>query len=133
VQGKFKIPQKKPQFLKGKPIFAFNYYVDDDKEYSFRCINNCKDFWTLFRNLKHMSTLTWDEIQKSRQFHAHEIDWNKKKLPRPIKKLEKNPEIGDLPLFQFKAFDESRIVGLFNYDCVFEIIMIDKTHRIFPA
>jgi len=131
-EGKYKIPKEKPQYLKKKPIFAFNYYADDDKDYSFRCINNCRDFWALFRNLKHMSALTWDEIKKSHQFHAHEINWNKKTLPKPIKKLEKNPEIGNLPLCQFKAFDESRIIGLFNYDCVFEIIMVDK-HKTYPS
>jgi len=56
----------------------------------------------------------------------------KKTLPKPIKKLEKNPEIGNLPLCQFKAFDENRIIGLFNYDCVFEIIMVDK-HKTYPS
>lgn len=132
-EGKYKILKEKPKYLKKKPVFAFNYYVDDDENHSFRCINDCKDFWTLFRNLKHMSSLTWDEIKKAHQFHAHEINWNKKTLPKPIKKLEKIPEIGNLPLCQFKAFDESRIVGLFNYDCVFEIIMIAKKHLIYPT
>ena len=79
-----------------------------------------------------MSTLSWLEIQQSHQFHGHEINWDKKMLPKPIKKLEKNPEISDLPLYQFKAFNESRIIGLFNYECVFEIVMVDKKHEAYP-
>ena len=80
-----------------------------------------------------MCSLTWGNIKQAHQFHAHEINWNIDTLPEVVKQLEKKPGIKDLSLFQFKAFDESRIVGLFNYDCVFEIIMIAKKHQIYPA
>ena len=126
--GKFNIQKPKPQYLETKPRFSFNYYVDQDKKWSFRCIIDSKQFHAFFRNLKHMSSLTWGEIKQARQFHAHEVSWSEKTIPAIVKKIEKKTEIQDLSLFQFKAFNECRIVGLFNYDCTFEIIYVDKTH-----
>ncbi len=117
-EGKFKIPKEKPKYHNEKPRFAFNYYVDQDKNWSFRYISDCKQFHAFFRNLKRMSSLTWGKIKDAHQFYAHEINWNKSTLPSIVKKLEKNPEIQDLSLFQSKAFDEYRIVGLFNYEII---------------
>ena len=81
-----------------------------------------------------MSSFTWGQIKGAHQFYAHEIPWGHMNLPECIKKLARTPEMTDLSLFQFKAFDEkSRIIGLINYNAVFEIICIDLNHKVYPS
>lgn len=132
-KSQYKFVSPKPSYRKKKPVFAFNYYLCDSKHCSFEPIKSTKSFYILFKKLKGMSSLTWQEISDSRQYHAHEVNWSEKNMPNDIKQLQNNNEIKDLSLFQFKAFDieETRIIGLFNYDCIFEIIGIDKDHGIY--
>lgn len=131
-ESQYKFVKPKPEYRKKKPVFAFNYYLCDSKNCSFEAIKTAKSFHILFRNLKGMSSLTWQKIIEAHQYHAHEVNWTKKNLPNDIKNLQNNDEIKDLSLFQFKAFDiETRVVGLFNYDCSFEIVGLDKYHGIY--
>lgn len=128
----FRFAKTKPRYRKKKPVFAFNYYLCDSKYCSFETIKTFKSFHVLFRNLRGMSSLTWQKIIEAHQYHAHEVNWNEKNLPNDIKDLQYNEEIKDLSLFQFKAFDSSsRVIGLFNYENVFEIFGIDKVHDIY--
>ncbi|MCL5771310.1 MAG: hypothetical protein M1479_03435 [Actinobacteria bacterium] len=132
-ESQYKFVKSKPAYREKKPVFAFNYYLCDSKNCSFESIKSIKSFHILFKNLKGMSSLTWQKIKDSHQYHAHEINWTKKDIPKDIKQLQYIDEIKDLSLFQFKAFDikETRILGLFNHDCIFEIVGLDKDHGIY--
>lgn len=129
----YKFVKSKPAYRKKKPTFAFNYYLCDSKECSLELIKSINSLYIFFRKLKGMSSLTWQKIIESYQYHAHEINWSEKNIPNDIKKLQNIEKIKDLSLFQFKAFDleDTRIIGLFNYDCVFEIIGVDRYHGIY--
>ena len=112
----FKFVKPKPVYRKKKPVFAFNYYLCDSKKCSFKTIQSTKSFHILFKNLKGMSSLMWQNIIDAHQYHAHEVNWTEENIPNDIKQLQYNEEIKDLSLFQFKAFDneKTRIIGLFN-------------------
>ena len=129
----YKFVNPKPAYRKNKPIFAFNYYLCDSKNCSFESIKSSKSFHILFKSLKGMSSLTWQKITEAHQYHAHEVNWSEENIPNDIKQLQYIEDIKDLSLFQFKAFDieESRIIGLFNYNCVFEVVGLDKDHGIY--
>lgn len=127
--GKFKIFPKKPAYLNKHPIFSFTHYIDSNKNWSFKCIKNCKEFWKLFENLKKMSSLTWGEIIQSSTFHGHEVSWQKDTLPNIVKNLPE--EIKNFSLFIFKIFKDCRIIGFFNVNSVFEILFVDRYHKIF--
>jgi len=129
----FKFVKPKPVYRKKKPVFAFNYYLCDSKKCSFKTIQSTKSFHILFKNLKGMSSLMWQNIIDAHQYHAHEVNWTEENIPNDIKQLQYNEEIKDLSLFQFKAFDneKTRIIGLFNNECIFEIIGLDKEHEIY--
>ncbi|HAJ33324.1 MAG TPA: hypothetical protein DCK79_08105 [Candidatus Atribacteria bacterium] len=128
---KYKFVKSKPAYRRKRPIFAFNYYLCDSKKCSFKTIQNTRSFYVLFKKLKGLSSLTWQEIIENKSYHAHDVNWNEEELPSDIKKLKYNKEIKDLPLFQFKAFDieEARILGLFNLDNIFEVIGLDRKHK----
>ena len=130
-KSQFKFVKPKPAYRKKKPVFAFNYYLCDSKKCSFKTIQSTKSFHILFKNLKGMSSLTWQQIISANQFHAHDVNWAEENIPNDIKQLQYNKKIKDLPLFQFKAFDieEARIIGLFNHDDTFEIIGLDREHK----
>ena len=132
-KSQFKFVKPKPAYRKKKPVFAFNYYLCDSKNCSFKTIQSPKSFHILFKNLKGMSSLIWQKIIDAHQYHAHEVNWTEENIPNDIKQLKYNEEIKDLSLFQFKAFDieKTRIIGLFNNDCIFEIIGLDKEHEIY--
>jgi len=116
-----------------KPILSFTHYFDSNKEWSFCCIRDSSSFHALFRNLFHMCQLTWREILYSHQFHAHPIQ-EFDRLPPCIRDHFKKKQIEELEPFQFKAFDEeSRIIGVFTYNAVFEIIGIIPQHKLYSS
>jgi hypothetical protein len=59
------------------PEFSFKHYAHNHKKYSCVCINDIKDFYEMFKRLKAISGLTWFEIKNNKQFHFHEIQWDK--------------------------------------------------------
>jgi len=129
----YKFVSPKPSYRKKYPIFAFNYYLCDSKECSFKNIPSTNHFCIFFNKLKSISSLTWQQIIDNKEFHAHEVSWSIKEIPKDIKKLRNNKKIENLSLFQFKGFSikEVRVIGLFSHDCVFEIIGLDKDHSIY--
>jgi len=132
-ESKYKFVKPKPAYRGKKPIFAFNYYLCNSKNCSFDSIKSARSFHILFKNLKGMSSLIWQKIIDAHQYHAHEINWTEKNIPEDIKQLQYNNEIKDFSLFQFKAFDieQTRIIGFFDYDCIFEIVGLDKDHIVY--
>lgn len=90
-----------------------------------------KEFALFFKNLKRMSKLTWGQIQQAHGFNAHPVPWKLETLPGGVRQL---PEaLKAYPLFQFKAFKECRIFGFFDNKCIFEVLFVDRDHRICPT
>ncbi len=93
-----------------------------------------RKFWKIFETLSGMCSLTWGKITGHHQYHGHDIGWTEKTLPKIVKKLEKNKNIRDYPLYQFKAYDDkSRILGFFNADCVYELVALDPKHGVYHS
>ena len=109
------------------PDFSFkNYQISEYfKEID---ISNKKEFFNFFNNIQRFSSKTWEEIKKNKkQFHFHEIEFDKgihSKLKIP----------NDIELIQFKlpSDKESRIVGYFDSDNIFNIVIYDYRHQIYP-
>ena len=130
VSNQYKILPPHIGYYKKFPAFSFKYYMDKDKDLSFLRITDCSNFHTMFSNFHKMSKLLWQEIKKAEQFHAHEI-LDESKIPGRIKSHLNKIGAEDLMPFQFKAFNEKRIVGFFNSEDVFEIVCCDFLHEIY--
>ncbi len=114
-----------------KPVFSFSYYFDENRDWSFRCVRDSTKFHDLFKNLMNMSKLTWGVIKVNKQFHAHEVD-DIDRLPACVHSHFKRMKLYELPPFQFKAFDESRVIGVFTNAAVFEVVCLDHNHSMYP-
>lgn len=112
------------------PIFSFAKFKKNTKYYTEEHCNLEKDTLLKFLNaVNDISQYTWGEIKRSpRQFHAHEIDENLSNIP------ELNDFDDEIPFFQFKLpnHDKGRFVGFFDSDGIFNIILYDRTHKIYP-
>lgn len=109
------------------PEFSFKYYESDHKKYSFRCITVLDDFYEMFERLKTLSSLKWKEIKFSGNYHFHDVEWSQSTELKGF-----NASIlKDFPALQFKLFQECRILGFFNQNNVFEIVWIDRHHKVF--
>lgn len=77
-----------------------------------------------------MSKLKWQQIKLAPKFHAHEIR-ETEKLPGCV--IDHLRKIGaeELTPFQFKAFEEKRIIGVFTSWAVFAIIGFDSQHVVY--
>jgi len=113
-----------------KPLFCFRYYDHKDKEFSVKCINKSNDFYLLFERLRSISNLTWGQICSGEQFHAHEITWTKTSRHLGFDRLKDISE--KYEPFQFKIFKECRIIGFFDYLAIFNIVWLDRNHKLFP-
>jgi hypothetical protein len=84
----------------------------------------------MFERLKTMSGLKWRAIRDSSQFHFHPIEWEETSEPNGFKHLP--PELKEFPPLQFKLFRECRVVGFFNQNNIFELVWIDRDHKVYP-
>ena len=86
----------------------------------------------MFERLKSMSALKWKDIRKGvKTFHFHPIDdWEDTSEPNGFKGFPL--EIRDFPTWQFKNFGECRFIGFFNADNIFELVWIDRYHKVYP-
>lgn len=122
-----------PGFYSRHPEFSFKHYEHEHAEYSAQCILNCGDFHVMFERLKAISQLEWKNIRQgdgARVFHFHPITWGETAEPHGFKKLPL--EMREFPPWQFKLFAECRAVGFFNEDNIFELIWLDREHKIYP-
>lgn len=109
------------------PEFSFKHYASDHKKYSFRCIKTLDDFYEMFKRLKALSNLKWKDIKLAGNYHFHEIEWVHSSEPHGFN----TSVLKDFPALQFKLFQECRILGFFNRGNVFEIVWIDRHHKIY--
>ncbi|MDR1236510.1 MAG: hypothetical protein LBJ96_05915 [Holosporaceae bacterium] len=123
-EGKFKCTPV--AYEKIKPIFSFKDFHKDTEYYNKEDSNSDRNSLLNFLNAaKDFCNLTWEEIKKNKQFHAHTVD---KTIPG-----FNLPE--DLVLFQFKLpnHDKGRFVGYFDNNCVFHILIYDRNHQIYSS
>ncbi|MDA8325368.1 MAG: hypothetical protein M0033_04035 [Nitrospiraceae bacterium] len=113
------------------PEFSFKHYAHAHKEYSCRCITAIDDFYEFFEKLRAISALKWKDIKFSGHYHFHPIEWSLTAEPSGFKEL---PAIlKGYPACQFKIFGECRIIGFFNQNNIFEIVWIDRHHKVYPG
>lgn len=128
---KYKIaPDRLPKYRDYKPIFGFLLYLHKLRNWSFECLQNKKEFLWVFERFKGISNMTWEEIVKAPMMNAHDVKWTLETLPEKVKRLPQ--EWKNFPLFQFKVFKECRIFGLFDQKNVFQVLFLDRNHKIYP-
>lgn len=117
-------------FHKHRPKFAFSYYDHADRQFSATSITDVRDFHRLFRSLKDFCCLTWADIVMNRQFHAHGIEWKdtsrKSGFPGHLQ------IVNEFPPYQFKVFQEFRVVGFFDHQSTFHVVWFDRNHSLYP-
>ena len=120
-----------PIFYQHHPAFSFKHYEHGHKRYSVKCIANVKDFYTIFERLRAMSQLKWKDIVDAPDtYHFHIIEWKYSSEPSGFKHL--SSEFKEEPTaLQFKVFRECRAVGFFNTKNIFELIWIDRDHKVY--
>ena len=121
--GKYQIQLPRPGYDLVHPIFSFRYCQPDHHQY--RVKDKCKfdDLHHFLTHLKTMSALKWRDIENNQSmFHMH---------PVPKKHSVAAPE--GFGLVQFKAFKEARVIGYFNKENVFEVIIFDRKHEFCPS
>lgn len=75
--------------------------------------------------------LTYGAIDGNKNKHFHDIEWKdvdikESDFKKCISSL--HPENIDVTAYQFKAFQEARVIG-FIYKTVFYIVMFDRGHN----
>lgn len=117
---------QKPHYENLFPVFSFRNYKESDffKEND---IKNKKEFFSFFSKMQSFSSLKWKDIKTNKQFHFHEIDYDKH-INSKLKIAE------EISLVQFKLIGdkESRVIGFFDNDNVFNIVAYDYLHKIYP-
>ena len=118
-------------FYDEKPTFSFEHYQHAHQKYSAICIQECEDFHTMFDRLKSMSKLTWKDILEAQHiYHFHPVEWISTSERNGFKLMPS--ELNEVPAWQFKLFKECRIFGFFNQKNIFELVWIDRDHKVYP-
>lgn len=123
VTGTSGIQTTKAAYLELYPAFSFRKANPDHRRY--RVKDKCKkdDLHHFIHGLLRMSEFPWKQIEGTKHmFHMHEVP-NKEGLPVPE----------GFVLLQFKAFQEARVIGYFNRDNIFEIVLFDRNHEYCPS
>lgn len=127
--GKYKIPSKhKVPYREAYPYFGFKYCIDVPKGTTFSCIKNTSEFCIIFKNLKRLSTISWEQMEQSHDFHSHPVE-KYDKFPKKAKDIFNS--LDNPAPYQFKIFKETRIYGFFNASNIFEIVFLDRDHTIY--
>lgn len=123
-------PDTLPKYREHKPIFGFGLYLSNCQGWTFECLKNRKEFLWVFKEFKAIAGMTWQEIVDAPGLYAHDVDWKLRTLPSKVKQLPE--KLKSLPLFQFKVFQECRLFGLFDQNNVFQVLFVDRNHRVYP-
>lgn len=123
-------PDVLPKYREHKPIFGFGLYLSNCKGWTFECLKNCKEFLWVFKRFKSIAGMTWQQIVEAPKMNAHDVDWTLRTLPPKVKQLPMKWK--NFPLFQFKVFQECRLFGLFDQRNVFQVLFLDRKHKVYP-
>ena len=108
------------------PVFTFREYRES-RFFEARDIENKRELFNFFSNISSFSSLTWQQIKISGNYHFHEIDSDK-----DINSKLNVPEEISLIQFKLSGDRESRIIGYFDDRNVFNIVAYDYKHKIYP-
>lgn len=123
-------PDTVAKYREHKPIFGFGLYLSNCKGWTFERLKNCKEFLRVLEKLKGIAGMTWQEIVDAHGLNAHGVEWTLGTLPLMVRKLPGKWK--NFPLFQFKVFQECRLFGLFDQRNVFQVLFIDRDHKVYP-
>jgi hypothetical protein len=131
---KFDFPTDGAGFFRYHPFFSFKHYGQNTKDYLFDAFINKGEFLRFFDELRKMSEFIWEDIQikHSKKYHFHPIGWHETAEPRGLNIPIRDSIAINGKDYQFKTFDDCRVVGFFNRDHVFEIVWIDRHHKVYP-
>jgi hypothetical protein len=117
-------------YLVCTPSFCFAFFDEKHSKYSARCQKDCTKFHLLFRHLKSLAQMNWGQIERSGNYHAHDVTWatTRERTGFPA-------SLGDIPQrfppYQFQPFDDVRIFG-FHRGGSFYVVWIDWNHGVDP-
>lgn len=134
-------PILKTNIPSDKWTFSFSYF----KQIQYFGLDKSPSKWfvSLLNRLSDLSKMTRNEIASnptlSKDFRYHKIDWNAKNIP--IKRTDLNwipkhylENEDEFPLLQFQVSKAlGRIVGFWDENRVFSIVLLDPLHNIQPA
>ena len=121
-------PDTVAKYREHKPIFGFGLYLINCKGWTFERLKNRKEFLWVFKKFKAIAGMTWQEIVDASSMHAHDVKWTLETLPLMVRKLPEKWK--NFPLFQFKVFQECRLFGLFDQNNVFQVLFVDRDHKV---
>jgi hypothetical protein len=127
---KFKIPVPKAPIDDLYPSFCFRHYHRNGKKYCIEKLLKTKEHIWLFHGLHDISQMKWRDLKQSHVFHAHEVNWDDtaekngfNHLPQPLQ---------EIPPFQIAPYGVCRIFGFFDEKNSYNIVWIDREHKIYP-
>jgi len=121
--------------------FSFQYW--EQRDYFGLAEVETKWFVSLLERLKLLSNKQVNKFvadgQAKKQWRYHPIDWNQKNIPIQRKDLDWLPEEyldnpDEFPILQFQVSQAlGRVVGFWNEESTFNIILLDPLHNIQPS
>lgn len=136
IHSRYELGEKSDDFstIKDiKPVFSFRYAcLDGNSKFSLDSnYISSRDYHKLIEALRDVSNLTYGAIDGNKNKHFHDIEWKdvdikESDFKKCISSL--HPENIDVTAYQFKAFQEARVIG-FIYKTVFYIVMFDRGHN----
>ncbi|MFA8299149.1 MAG: hypothetical protein ACEPOV_03210 [Hyphomicrobiales bacterium] len=123
-----------------RPIFAFDYLSLSKTNVCFnsKVINQKKDYLKLLEGLKKISSKTFDDLTRDKNYHFHSVDFSNVKVKVSENDFLKclvsdSRKIDDSikpTVYQFKIFEEARILG-FLYRGIFYLVWFDRQHEVY--
>ena len=127
----FPVTHPAETWLDKYPVFSFRFYDKGSKDFGIQNLKSKKDHEKLIEKLYDFSNKKWNEIAiiEKEFWHFHEIDWSRTDRRNGFDNFE---QLHGLPAYQFKVFEEFRIVGAMAHDGTFEIVWFDRAHKLYP-
>ncbi len=120
------------------PFFAFDFLSFSKTNFCFNSnlINAKKDYLRLLETLKKISSFTFDELSKNKNYHFHDVDFSKTKpsesdfLKCITNDISKISDSNSPTVYQFKVFEEAGIFGFF-FKGIFYPVWFDRNHDVY--
>ena len=128
ITKKFNYGKQKVAYENHKPIFFFEDFIKESRFYTLEHSNADKNsLFNFLNSVKDISSISWGEIKRTPQFHAHGIDDEVANIP------ELNSFDDNIPFFQFKLpnHDKGRFIGYFDEKAIFHIVLYDRNHNLY--